>query len=184
MNYKLFIIGLMASSTLLAECSYQGQTSKVSWKAFKTYEKIGVAGVFDRIDSQPKHASSIEELLTGSSVIIQTKSLNSGNAGRDATLSQSFFNTQNVDTITAKIQSAKASKAYVEITMNKTTHIIPMNYTLNNDLIVAKGVIDLSDFNMIPSLHAISKACFDLHGGKTWQDVEIAFEMPLKQSCK
>jgi polyisoprenoid-binding protein YceI len=181
---KIIISGLLLASTAFAQCAYQSDTAKVTWKAFKTYEKIGVAGSFDHATFTPQTAQSVEELLTGSRVLIDTKSVNSGNSGRDATLVASFFKIQSIMTIDAKITSAKESKALVEIKMNNVTKTIPMAYTVQEGKVVAKGVIDLGDFTMIPSLQAINKECFNLHGGKTWQDVEIGFEIPIKSECK
>lgn len=67
-----------------------------------------------------------------------------------------------------------------KITMNDKSLNIPMNYTANDGVITAKGTIDLADFAMIPSLKSINKACYDLHQGKTWQDVDIAFTLNYK----
>ena len=181
---KTFILaGLLIVSSAFAECTYYSENAKVTWKAFKTYEKIGVTGSFDRASFSPRSAKTIEEFLTNSHMTIDTASVNSGNAGRDATLVTSFFKVQNIESITAKIVSAKDSKAEVEITMNGVTKTIPMNYTLQEGKIVGKGVIDLADFTMLKSLESINTTCFKLHGGKTWQDVEIGFEIPVANNC-
>jgi polyisoprenoid-binding protein YceI len=180
---KLLLVGLLIASSAFAECTYYSENAKVTWKAFKTYEKIGVGGTFDHVIFSPRSAKSSEEFLVGSNITINTTTVNSGNAGRDATLVASFFKAQNVDSITAKILSVKDSKAQVEITMNGVTKQIPMSYTIQNGNIAGKGVIDLSDFAMLKSLQSINKTCFDLHGGKTWQDVEIGFEIPVANNC-
>lgn len=181
---KIIIAAFLIASTGLAECTYESNTAKVVWKAFKTYEKVGVGGSFDRANFTAQKSSSAEALLTSSTIAIDAMSVNSGNAGRDATLVSSFFKTQNIHTIAAKIISAKDSKAMTAITMNKVTKIIPMAYSVQEGKIVGKGVIDLADFTMMPSLQSINKTCFDLHAGKTWQDVEIGFEIPLKSDCQ
>jgi len=181
---KIVWATVLLAFSAFADCSYQSDTAKVTWKAFKTYEKIGVGGSFDRVVVTSKSANSIEALLVGSNVKIDTSSINSGNPGRDATLVSSFFKTQNINTITAKILSLKDSKALTEITINNITKTIPLVYTVNEGKVSAKGSIDLGDFTMLPSLQSINKVCFDLHGGKTWQDVEIGFEIPTKSDCK
>lgn len=177
------LAGLLLASSTFADCTYYSENAKVTWKAFKTYEKIGVGGTFDRIVFSPKSSKTVEEFLTQSTITINTSSVNSGNAGRDATLVSSFFKVQNIDTITAKILSAKDSKAQVEINMNGVSKPIPMNYTFQEGKIVGKGVIDLSDFTMLKSLQSINTTCFTLHSGKTWQDVEIGFEIPVANNC-
>lgn len=180
---KLILAGLLVASTAFAECTYYSENAKVTWKAFKTYEKIGVGGTFNHVVFSPRSAKTSEEFLVGSHITIDTATVNSGNAGRDATLVASFFKTQNVNSITAKIISAKNSKAQVEITMNGVTKAVPMSYTIHEGKILGKGVIDISDFAMLESLQSINKTCFDLHAGKTWQDVEIGFEIPVANNC-
>jgi polyisoprenoid-binding protein YceI len=174
---------LLAAASLYGDCQYTTHTSKVTWKAFKTYEKIGVGGTFDTSRMVSKTSSSVDTLLSGSTIAIETLSVNSGNPGRDATLGKAFFKAQNVESIHAKIQSAKEGKAMVEITMNGINRVIPMTYAVSGNTVTGKGVIDLADFGMLESLSSINKACFDLHAGKTWQDVEIGFEIQLDQKC-
>lgn len=179
----LILAGVLLASSVFAECTYYSENAKVTWKAFKTYEKIGVGGTFDHAVFSPKSAKTAEEFLTGAHMSIETSSVNSGNQGRDATLVSSFFKVQNIDTITAKILSAKEAKAQVEISMNGITKPIPMSYAIQEGKIVGKGVIDLSDFSMLKSLQSINTTCFTLHAGKTWQDVEIGFEIPVANNC-
>lgn len=184
MKSTLFAALLLASS-LMADCEYQKESTKVNWKAFKTYEKLGVAGSFDQASFMIPKASTLDQLLASADVIIETKSVNTGNAGRDATLNAAFFQTQNVKLIVAKVKSAANGKALIDISMNGVSKTIPMSYTLSDDdVITAKGIIDLGDFGMLASLQSINKACFDLHAGKTWQDVEIGFEIKTKKTCK
>jgi len=181
---KIVLAALLISISGLADCTYQHENAKIGWKAFKTYEKIGVGGSFDRFSLKSKNSDSVDKLLMSSLITIDTTSVNSGNPGRDATLTQAFFNTQNVHSITAKVKSAKDGKALVDISMNGITKTIPMNYTVTaTDTINGKGVIDLADFEMIPSLKSINASCFELHAGKTWQDVEIGFDIQLKKVC-
>jgi polyisoprenoid-binding protein YceI len=184
MRHTITALSFLFTTTLFStECTYQTQFPKVSWKAFKTYEKAGVNGSFDQAHFKSSPAKSIEESLIGTTITLQTKSINSGNAGRDATLVKAFFNVQKSETIMAVIESAKNSKAYVSITMNGVKKLIPMPYTIDENGITAKGSIDLEDFMMLPSLNSINKACYELHEGKTWQDVEIGFKMTLTKVC-
>lgn len=181
---KFTLLAAIAFGTLgFAECTYEATSVKNTWKAFKTYEKLGVGGSFDQGVLTSKPSSTLESMLTNSSLSITTAHVNSGNAGRDATLVASFFKTQGVSTINAKIKNAANGKALTDITMNGVTKTIPMNYTTAENKVVGKGIIDLADFAMLPSLSAINKACYDLHAGKTWQDVEIGFEMDVKKKC-
>ena len=184
MRQTITALSLLFATTLFsAECTYETHSPKVSWKAFKTYEKAGVGGSFEQALFKNSPAKSIEESLIGNTITLQTKSINSGNASRDATLVKAFFDVQKSETITAVIESVKNSKAYVSITMNGVKKLIPMPYTIDENGIIAKGTIDLGDFMMLPSLSSINKACYELHEGKTWQDVEIGFKMNFTKVC-
>lgn len=179
------LIATTAFMTLSAygSCTYRADTANVSWKAFKTYEKIGVSGAFNRVNFSPHSDTSVEALLMGSKVTIDTATVNSGNSGRDATLVQSFFKVQHLNTLTATVVGVKDAKALVALTLNGITRTIPFPYQIQGEKIIAKGVMDLGDFSLLPSLQSLNKACFDLHGGKTWQEVEIGFEIPFTSTC-
>ena len=58
-----------------------------------------------------------------------------------------------------------------------------MAYTYENGLFKAAGVIDLGDFGALNALTSINRACYDLHAGKTWQDVDIAFALKVEEQC-
>ncbi len=183
---KLKTIAFTATFITLSaygSCTYHADTATVSWKAFKTYEKIGVSGSFNRVNFSPHSDTSVEALLMGSKVTIDTATVNSGNSGRDATLVKSFFKVQNLDTISAIVIGVKDSKAMTQITLNHVTKTIPLPYQIKEGKIITKGTIDLGDFSLLPSLQSLNKACFDLHGGKTWQDLEIGFEIPFTTAC-
>ncbi len=181
---KSVCTGLMIATAAFGECTYTAESAKVMWKAFKTYEKAGVGGSFDQSRLSSKTATSIDALLSSSRISIHSNSVNTNNPGRDATLVESFFKVQNAAVIDAAVVSAKEGKALVAITLNGTSRTIPMHYTLEKEKIIGKGVIDLADFGLLPSLGAINKACYDLHEGKTWQDVEIGFEIATKSECR
>jgi hypothetical protein len=55
-----------------------------------------------------------------------------------------------------------------------------MAYTYQKGIMHAQGYIDILDFQGSKALASINKACFDLHKGKTWNDVSISFEMKIK----
>ncbi len=166
----------------------------VSWKAYKTPAKIGVGGVFTQSTYTPakKEGKNFKEILVGSSIAISTSSVNSKNEGRDKKLVESFFKLFSDETIHAKVTDIKADKhekgkAYtgtimIDITLNGITKNVPMHYTYEKEMMHAKGYIDLFDFQGSKALASINKACFELHKGKTWNDVMIAFDMPITAS--
>lgn len=170
---KVLLVFLMASAVVLA---YEPTKATVKFTAFKTPSKAGVSGGFDAIElSGKKEANSIPKMLEGLKADIKTGSVNSGHKERDETLVNAFFSVQSNAFIEAQIISVKESTLIVKITMNRQSKEVPMQYQVNDNTIRANGYIDLADFDMLPSLQAINKACYDLHEGKTWQDVAIEF---------
>jgi hypothetical protein len=167
----------------------------VNFVAYKTAAKKGVGASFDSVKYTaiaPK-GKNFREILVGSSVVIDTKSVNSKNKGRDEKLVKFFFGQMKGETITAKILDYKAIKVdrgqpkkgtlFTEITMNGVTKKVPMNYKLKDGVLTADGVIDIFDFSGNSALASINKACFDLHKGKTWNDVSISFSTKIKAVC-
>ncbi len=70
----------------------------------------------------------------------------------------------------------------LEISMNENNLTVPMRYKYKNGVFKAKGVIDLFDFKAEDALKSINRSCYDLHKGKTWNDVEIEFSTTIKAS--
>jgi len=181
---KKTILLLLALATIVfaGECRYQAQQINVGWKAYKTPLKIGVGGIFDNVAINATDTSSKKSFLQTSTLTIDTASIDSKNSGRDAKLVKYFFAVQGVKNITAKVVSVSDKIINIAITMNEITKTIPMKLTAT-DKVEAQGYIDLADFNMLPSLSGINKACFSKHKGKTWQDVAIKFELQTRKIC-
>lgn len=185
---KKFALTILAASTLLmADCSYSksGEVA-VNWTAFKTPMKKGVNGTFRSIVYKGNQkGASLSKLLKGAQVMIQTNNVDSGNRGRDAKLVQFFFNQMDGQMLEARvIDMDEVSKiVLVEVLMNGKGLNVPMAYTYENGLFSAKGVIDLGDFKALDALKSINRSCYDLHAGKTWQDVNIGFAMKIEEQC-
>jgi len=174
---KILVILLLGVSGLFA---YEAQSLTVTFKAFKTPLKKGVAGHFDKVIVSSKKSASLQEMLLTTVAKVDTTSVNTNNSARDAKLIKSFFLVQNNKTIQAKIVAVEKDVIFIALTLNGTTKQIPLHYTLRDSYVEASGVIDLGDFGMLPSLTAINKACYELHKGKTWQDVAIGFHLGFK----
>ncbi len=165
---------------------------EINWKSYKTAAKIGVGGSFDDVSytAIKKEGKNFKDILVGSKVLINTNKVNSKNKGRDLKLVNSFFKIMKNEKIEAKIIDIKAKEKVmgkpktgtiiVEITMNKTTKKVPLSYIYDKDIMRANGFIDILDFEASKALASINKACFDLHDGKTWSDVEIGFVMNIE----
>jgi len=182
-----FCMGLIITSQAQSYKIDTNSTIQVQWSAYKTLGKLSVKGVFDGVKIAPKkEAKTLTALLDGVSASIDTSSVNTQNQERDKTLRDSFFDKLAQQTITAKIIEVTPSTTEtdkgtlkVSIVMNSINKIIPMKYAMQNDALQAVGTIDLFDFNAKEALESINKSCYTLHEGKTWNDVEIAFELHI-----
>ncbi len=165
---------------------------EVSWTGYKTNEKIGVGGVFDSVAYTPvaKSGENFRSILVGSSVVIDTTTVNSKDKGRDEKLAKFFFGMMSDKNINAKIVDIQADKKVkdaprtgvvsVEVEMNGVKKVVPMKYSFSNDVFEAKGSIDVLDFSASKALSSINQSCFDLHKGKTWSEAGIGFKTKIE----
>ncbi|RRS32623.1 MAG: hypothetical protein P794_00755 [Epsilonproteobacteria bacterium (ex Lamellibrachia satsuma)] len=165
----------------------------VTWKAYKTLAKLGVGGQFTAVKytANKLEGKNFRELFVGSTVTIDTSKITTGNPARDETLVKMFFGKLKNPIITAKITDIQKTDKHVKgkprtgivsvsIAMNEKTLIIPMKYYYSKGHFQAKGTIDLFDFAANGALASINKSCYDLHKGKTWNDVSISFSTTVK----
>ncbi len=183
--------GVNASQKSGCELAQVGAV-EVSWTGYKTPKKVGVGGVFDSVVYTPaaKSGENFRSILVGSSVVIDSSSVNSKNEGRDEKLAKFFFGMMQDKNINAKIVDIKADKRVkdaprtgvvsVEIEMNGVKKTVPMTYSFSDNIFEAKGTIDILDFSAANALSSINKACFDLHEGKTWSEAGIAFKTKIE----
>ena len=187
---SLFLI--LNISLFADECIYglDKNSLKVEWEAFKTPQKVKVKGRFKSINiSVYEKAHSVKELLEGSMAIINTKEVDTNNTSRDKTLFDSFFSYLNpFPLIKAHITDVNVeAKAFnLNITMNGMSKVIPMRYTVDTQgNFISRGKIDMvKDFGLDSALKTLNKACFDLHKGVTWPDVNIFLKAKLGKYCK
>ena len=172
----------------------QSGDMNVTWKAYKTLAKLGVAGAFTGVNyvANKKEGKNFKELLVGSKVSIDLTKIDSKNEARDKTLVSSFFSKLKGKSIEGEVIAIHANKRVkgqpytgsldVNLSMNGKTMTVPMGYEYKKENFVATGTIDLFDFTAGDALTSINKSCFDLHKGKTWNDVTIGFATTIKAS--
>ena len=117
---------------------------------------------------------------------IQTASVDSGNTTRDQKIVRAFFAFQGVETIDTNVTKIADDNrtATLAVVMNGITRAVVVRLTMMQDRISGKGVLDLGDFKMVPSLQNLTEACKKPHQGKTWQDVEVAFDLKIERKCR
>lgn len=190
----LSLIALFSFSYAATGCVLvQSSDINVTWKAYKTLAKIGVGGKFTSVTYTPAHkeGKNFRELFVGSKISIDTSKIDTGNPSRDDALVRMFFKKLKSTIITGRITDIKATDKHVKgkprtgilkvmLTMNEKTLIIPMMYHYEKGHFQANGTIDLFDFNGRSALTTINKTCYDLHKGKTWNDVSISFSTTIE----
>lgn len=142
---------------------YDIDKTTLTWTAFKTEKKVGVKGTFNDIT------------LTDNTFSINTESVDTGEPNiRDPKLVKFFFQTLADSKITGSYGTPKGDKIPMTIKMNGVEKSFDFNYEVNDTATVVTGTIDIvSDFGGSKALESINEACFELHEGKTWSDVDI-----------
>tara|TARA_Y100001936_G_C15996461_1_gene625370 strand:+ start:374 stop:934 length:561 start_codon:yes stop_codon:yes gene_type:complete len=185
---QILIALLLTMANVYAEdCSFTTDSSKfdVSWEAYKTPAKIGVGGNFKSLGIQKAKTSSsnLQDLFEGVEFGIETSSVNTNNAPRDKKIHKFFF--QNVEKLEGKVLEADDSSMLISLKMNGVQKEIPLTGGIDqNGTYSMSGTIDVFDFNMMTHLKGITEACKALHAGKTWNDVNIKFTVPVTKTCK
>jgi hypothetical protein len=159
---------------------------KVIWTAFKTPKKLGVNGTFSKIDLQGHFSgNSIKEIVTGSSIKINSQSVDTKDKGRDANISENFFKKVTGDpVITASVESMDEHFINLHITMNNKKILVPLSYKIHRNKLEAKGTLDIFDFGMADSLKSLAEVCKEKHEDKSWNDVDLKLEANFKKKCK
>ncbi len=171
---RVIMLLMLSAATLFAADRFMVTTVEVEWQAFKTPKKVPVKGTFTKAKLSSKDASTVEKALVGALLRIDSKSVASGNEGRDAKLVKFFFDLFKYPLIDAKITAVKGKKVTVAFSMNGVTKKVVMKADkISVEGIVLTGSIDMLDFGLGKALKSINQACFDLHKGKTWSDVSL-----------
>ncbi len=166
--------------------SIESLTTKVSWTAYKTTDKVAVNGEFTKVNITPKKASTAKEVLNGLEFSIPVSSLFSNNEVRDTKLKQFFFGVMaNTELLSGTVATTSDNEGIATMTMNRIKHSFPIEYVISGQMITLSGTLNLDDFNANSAIESLNKVCFDLHKGtdgisKTWSDVKIDVATYLK----
>ncbi len=177
--------GLFSSALQAKEC-FHAKSIDVKWVSYKTMAKIGVGGNFSSSSfaQETEDATSTAVMLQGATVKLSLANLDAHNPTKNSNIAEYFVANLSAKEINAKIVSADEKQLTVAITLNKRTQNIPMSYTIKNSKIIANGVIDALDFDLVPALRTLNKNVSG-HKNKGWNDISIAFEMPFTTAtCK
>jgi hypothetical protein len=183
MKTKL-ILGLTLLFALVSANAYElNGDLNLKWTGFKTAQKVGVSGTFKNVEFKISKNDDFAEFLKSANVKIDTLSFDSGLDVRNKSIVSTLFSLKSSENILATISKVdmKNKTLTLKLTMNEVTKNVPMTYYINKGSIIAKGQIDILDYNMSDSFAKFAKACFDLHEGKSYSEVHIAFTLPFKK---
>ncbi len=191
MTLAIFTLLIFSNNAYSETCihSIKEGTEKITWTGFKYTKKAPVSGTFDKVKfTQAKEATSMADLLESIEFEIDTRSVNSGNPARDATLKGSVFGFLKVpNVISGKVVSATQLDMAVDMTLNEKT---PMQMSLEtkDGKLISTGSLNLLEHGLKKSYDAVHVACKGLHIGedgvpKTWSTVEIKVEADYEVKC-
>jgi len=169
---------------VLYKLDMTAENTEVNWIGYKTNEKTPVSGSFSEFSSDRENQSfnSIDNLVDGLNFSISSLSSSSGDSTRDLNLKDHFFKylTDNFEiegTLGRPINDS-IDVSFKILGQNKTVRFAYSTYVTtskySNQIIQIRGTIDLlNQFEAIKAYDLIHEKCFDLHRGKTWQEVDV-----------
>lgn len=166
-------------------------STKVSFVAYKTTEKVPVGGQFTKINiSNFGQGATAFEAMNGTEFSIPVSSLftNDATGTRDPKILEFFFGVmENTELISGVFKVEGGNKCSIDVTLNGSTQNIPLEYsTVNDTQFIFDGVMDLENWDALDAVASINKACEALHTGKdgvskTWSEVAVHAEVLLEK---
>lgn len=164
-------------------------STKVSFTAYKTTEKLPVGGKFMKVDiKETASGATALDALNGTTFSIPVSSLftNDATGTRDPKLLEFFFGAmKNTELISGVFKKDAVDKCSIDVTLNGETSNIPLDYKLTSEKnITFNGILNLEEWNALEALASLNKACKELHTGKdniskTWSDVAVQAQVQM-----
>jgi len=207
MKKKLFLSALLVTGFLITSCSntstdnktateQSGETGlqpvtdslKVDWTAYKTTDKVPVAGSFTKVTlSNISSGTTLESVLNNATFTIDANELVTGDTARDRKIVQFFFSKMaSPGEITGQLHYEEGQWS-VALTMNGVTvGSLPAEMSFGQGVAQLKTTIDLNDFKALTALKSLNDACHELHMGsdgisKTWEVVDVVATLPFRK---
>lgn len=180
---KILLSSVLAFGLLTSLNAYELNGSLgVKWTGFKTEKKAPVSGTFKDISIDINKSDDLSAFLKSAKVHIATASFDSKNPFRDKNITSTLFSLATSKSINGAISSVDTEKKMLtlDVTMNEVTKSVPMSYEMKDGNILAKGTIEILDFDMKNPFMAFAKKCAAFHQNKSFSDVNIEFTLPYK----
>lgn len=183
----------------------QKEENKAALKFDKSSFNFSITGyggenksyVVSQIIFKEFEVTSAENLLLGTRLTFNpgsvdtSKDLNNGTGGdwpaafaevRNGNIINGFVNNMaEKEAVIAEIASIGDKNIELQVTINGVTKKIEMTYTVTDGLLLAKGELDVLDFNTNEAFESFGKLCTTaFHQGKTWSEVGLQFSVVVK----
>lgn len=169
--------------------SYDENSSSFEWTAYKTSDKVPVAGSFNTIDVTSQEGDTPVEVLESIEFVIATTSVETNNVERNGKIAEMFFGIINTPVIEGEVKKIHDDgKAVISVKMNGKTVDVNGDYTLKGEKFDFHSLVNLADWDAQSGVDALNTACKELHTGadkisKLWPDVALNFSTTLKMNC-
>lgn len=167
-------------------------STKVSFTAYKTTEKVPVGGKFTEIELSNTSAGTTPlEALNGVEFSIPVSSLftNDATGTRDPKILEFFFGVmKDTELISGVFKVGEGDKCSIDVTLNGETANIPLTHKMISKTGLSfDGVMELENWKALDAVASINKACEALHTGddgvsKTWSEVAVHAEVLLEKT--
>ncbi|MCH3882352.1 MULTISPECIES: YceI family protein [Tenacibaculum] len=163
-----------------AKFSLENAENNIGWTAYKTTEKIGVNGQFNKIDiTKNGEGNSIKEAINNVEFSIPVSSIFTKDKSRDYKIQKFFFGImENTSLLSGKLSLTDETNGVAEITMNGITEKLPFTYTIADKTFSMTSIMNIENWKANKALASLNEACKDLHSGadgisKTWNEVAL-----------
>ncbi|MBT2161138.1 hypothetical protein [Zobellia barbeyronii] len=167
-------------------------STKVSFTAYKTTDKLPVGGQFKKINiTKAGEGDTALEALNGTEFSIPVSSLftNDATGTRDPKILEFFFGVMdNTELISGVFKVEADNTCSIDVTLNgKTENIALSHKAVSDNALTFDGVMELENWDALDAVASINKACEALHTGKdgvskTWSDVAVHAEVLLQKN--
>jgi hypothetical protein len=155
-------------------------TNDIKFIAYKTTDKIGVAGWFKKVDVlSGGEGTSVKEAINNTEFSIPISSLMTKDTSRDYKIQKYFFGVmENTKLLSGKLMISDDSAGIAEIKMNGIIKSVPFTYTIIDKTFSMTSTMDVTNWKATQALASLNKICELLHTGadgvsKTWSEVSL-----------
>ena len=181
----------LETQTIARTYNVVNDSTKVSFTAYKTTDKVAVGGSFKEITlTNTGEGKTAFEALNGNKFSIPVSSLftNDATGTRDPKILKFFFGMlKDTELISGEFKVTGENTCSIDVNLNGKTTNIPLNYTSNSDTSLSfDGVMNLENWDGLAAVASLNKACAALHTGKdgvskTWSEVAVHADVLLNK---